>query len=446
MAYLGSYKSQGHGGDAVAITKSNYKEKRMMNRRKVDAPQGTPFNQPVQSSSKSSSQSAPSLTPAPVPVSNSNPLVTSSGTGAPTPEVDKNKNPFTASFADLNAPTVDQDIKNDFRTGFNEGMSFIPAPTQGDVPGALSPNSVGRFAGNILSAVTLGELGAVKSAVMDDLAVGKLSVTNPAKGTPGMMSTNTASVKMTGNWLDRMFASSEKTVSSFNPKTGKTVTKIITTSGKAISTETLKNAFIPVIGSYPFAGFVKEEALQTLGFAVSAAKASGDMQGEQDAIDMQNALLDPNVESQIKMAIPWVNVIDQLNNFYKAARLKTAIDQKSLDDRKIQLETGETEDEKWARIRQEKLDQEEADRLADELYYANIARLEAEAKAAERKADEEYWTKILADSEARAQKKKDEQDEYWSMYYKSLAEASKTTTTTSGSSYEPPSKLNFGLI
>ena len=104
------------------------------------------------------------------------------------------------------------------------------------------------------------------------------------------------------------------------------------TNGKSIATTAKwllnlgginKAVAIPVIigaiGSYPFAGFIKEESLQTLGFGVLTARNAGDLEGEQLALDQQREVLDPGLWSSIFAKIPYANVLSTLKDFYKAA-------------------------------------------------------------------------------------------------------------------------------
>ena len=101
-------------------------------------------------------------------------------------------------------------------------------------------------------------------------------------------------------------------------------------------------ALIAVIGSYPFAGFIKEEALQTLSFGVLSAKNAGNLEGEQVAIDAVNEILDPSVWQQIFNKVPFANILSQLKSFYEAAITKNDLDQQSLDKRRA-IQEGEIE-------------------------------------------------------------------------------------------------------
>ncbi len=101
----------------------------------------------------------------------------------------------------------------------------------------------------------------------------------------------------------------------------------------------LKSGFnlksVPVImgalGSYPFAGFIKEEALQTLSFGIKGAKDSGDLEGEAKAIADMEEVLDPTGWNNIFNKIPYVNVLSSLKSFYEAARTKLDVDKKSFE-------------------------------------------------------------------------------------------------------------------
>jgi len=101
-------------------------------------------------------------------------------------------------------------------------------------------------------------------------------------------------------------------------------------------------ALIAVIGSYPFAGFIKEESLQTLSFGVKSARYAGNLEGEQVAIDAINEILDPSVWQQIFNKVPFANVLSQLKSFYESAITKNELDQQSLDKRKA-IQEGEIE-------------------------------------------------------------------------------------------------------
>ena len=99
---------------------------------------------------------------------------------------------------------------------------------------------------------------------------------------------------------------------------------------------------IGAIGSYPFAGFIKEEALQTLSFATKVAIDSGDLERAQVSIDQVNEVLNPEAWEKLIGSVPYANVLKQLQDFYLAAATKNAADQRSLD-KKTQIAQGNIE-------------------------------------------------------------------------------------------------------
>lgn len=175
-----------------------------------------------------------------------------------------------------------------------------------------------------------------------------IAVTGGAK-LPGQFSgpTATEAAIQVGNLKQTAVEKALQTGTQFKPIIGEAA-KTYATNGKsiALTAKMLLNSkatliavpiLIATIGTYPFAGFIKEEALQTLGFATNAAKKAGDLEGEQTALDETKEVLNPGLWSTILSKIPIVNVLNSLKDFYKAARTKVKIDQDSLDSRRGEL-------------------------------------------------------------------------------------------------------------
>lgn len=201
---------------------------------------------------------------------------------------------------------------------------------------------------------------------------------------------------------------------------------------------------IGTIGSYPFAGFIKEEALQTLGFGVRSAIENGDLEGAEIAIAMQEEILNPTLQDKLKNLIPYKNVLNQLKDFYTSARIKLAIDKEVINQMRIQQETGESEDEKWARIDEERKAAREQERLDDQAYYKQVAKDAAKAKSDARKEDQKYWNKVLQEREAYETAKRIADEKYWEDVRKrnsELKEAQNKAYAEYGKS-----QLSFGLL
>ncbi len=273
-----------------------------------------------------------------------------------------------------------------------------------------------------------------RTAVSKAATVGTFVITSPSAGVAGTMATNTATTKATASLL----------------------TKIV---GVAAVSTAVVGTLMGVIGTYPFAGFIKEEALQTLGFGVATALGNDDIAGAEAALELQDEVLNPGVWDEIKAKIPFVNVLAQLDDFYSAAVIKQDIDKKVVSDLKFKIEHGETDSQMYARIADERTTLKEQERVSDAEYYEGIAARQAEAKAASRAADAAYykglsaaatkaakkkraddaayWAKIAADKDAEAARKRVMDEEYWNEYYKSLAKFKANSA---------PSNLKFGLL
>ena len=277
------------------------------------------------------------------------------------------------------------------------------------------------------AALPLGHPGSLKTTALLGGALGltlaasafvSLGVGTAAASTAGSttFATNTANIASTSSWIARL-AGTAKTV--------------ITNPIFVAST------LVGAIGSYPFAGFIREEALQTLGFGVRSATESGDVAGAEEAIEFQKEVLNPGIWQEIFSKIPYVNVLAKLKEFYEAATIKLSIDEKIVNDMKIQVETGETEEVKWERIRQE-----EEDSKNDIVDYYNeqrqiLLKWEREAEVTARAEDAAFWRK-----EREAQSKREKEDaeamaKFWLEYRK---EAQKINEANR------PSNLNFGLL
>ena len=263
--------------------------------------------------------------------------------------------------------------------------------------------------------------GAIKTAVpsleklvasQTLLKVGTTGVTSTATSTASKIAVNTFTKKATTTWLSKLATA---------------------TTNPAFIVSTL----IGTIGSYPFAGFIKEEALQTSGFAVKTALDNGDVQGAEEALELQKEILDPGMWGQILEKVPYANVLVKLKDFYEAARLKLTIDEKVVSDMKIQQETGETDDVKWARVKQEQSDQEQANIDYYNQERKKLLQWEREAEEQQRNEDAAFWKKQREDQSRQEAADRQAQADFWAAYKKESAKQYADSR---------PSKLNFGLI
>lgn len=140
--------------------------------------------------------------------------------------------------------------------------------------------------------------------------------------------------------LFKTFPEKAKVVEKFasNPQTIGLTGKVLIGAGVSIGAVSLT---LNVLGTYPYAGFIKEESLQTLSFATRTALQNEDVEGAEAALALQEEFL--NTERTILQQVPHSNTYTELQDFYKAARLKTEVDRKALETLRAKLAAGETE-------------------------------------------------------------------------------------------------------
>ncbi len=85
-----------------------------------------------------------------------------------------------------------------------------------------------------------------------------------------------------------------------------------------------------LIGTYPFAGFIKEEAIQSSDFAFRTAQQNNDREGMQASIAIREEILDIDAESNLLSKIPYANVQKNLQDYFEAARVKLETDKRFL--------------------------------------------------------------------------------------------------------------------
>jgi len=98
---------------------------------------------------------------------------------------------------------------------------------------------------------------------------------------------------------------------------------------------------VTLIGSYPFAGFLREEALQTLDFAIRTAKERRDIENYEKAIKAKEEILKRTFWERIVGAIPIATTVAALREYFGAARIKLEADKADLERLRKELEEEE---------------------------------------------------------------------------------------------------------
>ena len=94
---------------------------------------------------------------------------------------------------------------------------------------------------------------------------------------------------------------------------------------------------VTLIGSYTFAGWMREEAVQAIDFAIKTATDNKDLEGLEKAIAFKKELLDKTLWEKILGAIPLLNIKMELRDYFKAAAVKLEIDENNFNKLKMEI-------------------------------------------------------------------------------------------------------------
>lgn len=182
-----------------------------------------------------------------------------------------------------------------------------------------------------------------------------------------------------------------------NPKTLGLTSSLIVKIGVGVGAASL---LIGAIGSYPFAGFLKEEALQALSLPTFKAIDAGDLEGAKVLIGEVDEILDN--KGSILSKIPYANVMESVSNYFDAAA-KANNEWKRIIEIKTAEATGEAETP-FARERRE----------SDEAAFERKREFAAE--------EEERYGEIQQASDVRRQEQIKEDEERFAGYKEAAGE------------------------
>lgn len=211
------------------------------------------------------------------------------------------------------------------------------AATVGLLSGAGVVSSLLKKGGTqVASRGALSKVAEAASGILRKPKIGTGGLLNTA----GRVSTNTKTAKQTQSFISRLVASAKA-----NPGT--------TTIAAGASVLSVAKFVNEMVGTYNFAGFIEEEALQTVGFVTSGSvkameddlKFNGganlnleDIELTQENLDFEYSVLEPAVWSGIIDATPQKRTKDALGTFNKAGLAAADNKQRRLDEIKRQLD------------------------------------------------------------------------------------------------------------
>lgn len=167
------------------------------------------------------------------------------------------------------------------------------------------------------AALALTLAGGVGLAARGVAAVGKAVITRTAiKGKVSLTTQRAFVGRSSQSGVDKIFHKTREVARRFgtNTKSQGLTTSMVTKIGLTVGAAGL---FVGAVGSYPFASFIKEEAIQTLNIPILVAMQKGDFETAQKQVDAVDEILAQRFT--IIDAIPYANVVKQLNTFFDAA-------------------------------------------------------------------------------------------------------------------------------
>ncbi len=185
-----------------------------------------------------------------------------------------------------------------------------------------------------------------------------------------------------------------------NVKSISTSTSMLTKVGLGVSAAALT---VGAIGSYPFAAFIKEEAIQTLSIPVMKAVGVGDLDTAERQIEAIDEIL--NAQGSIMSKIPYANVLESLGKFFEAASTSNEAWKNVIQTMRDQ----EAPDDKWERIYAEQDARRIAQREDDEEYWEGVQESQATAREEGREEDAQYWNDVRERNEERREEAEQEE-------------------------------------
>ncbi len=289
---------------------------------------------------------------------------------------------------------------------------------------------VGR-AGNVAKGIS--KLGAISKGTIPTRGVGVTTeigrINKFAKATKGEKATQVGKITKKGN-IKTPYQTNAKSIKQTNSlllkvaKQFKNPAVIVGTIGAMLST-------------YPWSEWALGEAKEGMIFNVNKAIATGDIDLLNEFLETSDEIFDINLWETIRRLIPGANLQFAFGEKAQALMAQKKVNDRIIQDEKIKIETGETEDDRWKRIREEEAesDKEKVD------YYNEQRKLmvqwEAEARRNQRNDDAEFWRK-----EREKQRVKEAEDrkaiaDFWIEYRKTAQKLNEDSR---------PSNLNFGLL
>lgn len=247
-----------------------------------------------------------------------------------------------------------------------------------------------------------------------------------------------------------LLLTSKKVVTTTNPLTGVVTTAIISsrsfTKPLAIAAIVIGGAVWLAdksIGGKNFGNFLRQEGAAPINGAIITAQRSGTYEDLLEALAMRDEMTALIRENNDDMT-PYTNVADGLLDFADITDGATDLIRRIETDKELARLNGEDPDspEYWAKKRIQEIEDEQSSRNDFDARARILVKFREDAKAAGDLVSAKLWADEAAKQRVLELKQQKEIVALWAEYRRVASQISQT----SSSSFEAPSRLNFGLI
>lgn len=310
------------------------------------------------------------------------------------------------------------------------GTVFDPNRSMGDLVFEQSQrDKATRAMETVAAGITYASLTTLASSILAKREAAKLAATKLTPQPTTVQKGLEAAKRGSAAYKELPFGLSPEELIAVNAKNAGLTSKVFDTLLAHKGLSIAGGYFVALFGSYPFTKFIKEESLQQLSFAANSAEKAGDVAGMEAALDYQDKVLNPELMHDILDFVPGINTVQALRDFYGAADLAKNNARRRLSTMKEDMVTEDnvltgtatpeevddyiernpfsdiansakderkaaerlTDEEYYAKVREERLADKEADRLIDEAYFAGLRAQKLAQKASDRRNNEAYY-------------------------------------------------------
>jgi hypothetical protein len=331
----------------VTSFSSNLRKRRKSGFYKSTSDQEAAARRTADSKLKASSQGAaatPSTTAA--PVAGERPVQTLADKGVTTPPTEKTGFAIEGTLGEKfgagiqNVKDVFGAIKNKEGLEANLGDGIIEAFVE---DAAEHPFRTALFVAIDRAGVIGKTWGAGKRVLSKATKISQIGKFNTG-GSITKFATTPKSLEGSRHWLQRLYTTEvQKTTTNLATGVSTTISKVSqsTPANSLKIAATSAGNIISMIGSYPFSGFLIEEALQDVSRGANEASEQGLYDLADELYAETDAMLNAEVEKGILERLPYINSIRAVAKYFRGARIKNEVSKMISADRRWLVENNQ---------------------------------------------------------------------------------------------------------